>query len=215
MISSQDAARFTTARAPLAGDSQASVMQGALTSAVGDLRPGKRFELGGEFAGFVRTPEGKRRMLLRAGDRELELKVPKDLRKRFADTLEVGTAIVVAGAVLRSGFGAASTLVVSHVKSLAPSAPKAEPCATCTIRVCTRKNCWRNGGEQLWSYLERRAEESGLSCVVKLKAVGCLGCCRRAPNLTCAGKDHTACTLTRARQLFDSLAVRLHPHRRY
>ena len=154
-----------------------------------------RFELRGEFAGFIRTATGKRRMLLRAGFDDWRLKMPKDLRRQWADRLTPGHNIAVVGVEQRDEWSGTVRRVVSQVQLLTPpvSASRPDPCATCTVRVCAKKNCWKSGGKELWEALQAQIDERGLSENVKLKAVGCLGNCKRAPNAIAEDRHHERC----------------------
>jgi (2Fe-2S) ferredoxin len=158
-----------------------------------------RFELRGEFAGFVRNAEGKRRMLLRARGEEVSLKVPKELRRRLDGLLHPGHVLAVAGVEKRDPFDGTVKRVVSHARLLsAPAPPRPAACAACPIRICAKKNCWRSGGKQLWETLGRRVEELGLAGRVELKATGCLGKCKCAPNVVAGERHHGRCSTAEA-----------------
>src|SRR3712207_5524131 len=97
--------------------------------------PRSRFELRGEFAGFIRTASGKRRMLLRSGADEWQLKVPKELRRQLVPHLSPGHNIAVLGIEERDEWSGAVRRVVSQVQLLTfqkPALPPG-PCSTCTI----------------------------------------------------------------------------------
>jgi NADH:ubiquinone oxidoreductase subunit E len=74
------------------------------------------------------------------------------------------------------------------------------------IRLCTKKKCWKNGGKELWYGLEREIDESGLTGVVRLKAVGCLDNCKRGPNLEIEGCLHGRCNRRDAAALIRQIA---------
>ena len=141
------------------------------------------FELKGVFEGFSRNDEGKRRMLLRnaCGD-VIELKVPKKIRKEISDRLRPGMEIAVSGIEKRKLFRAVKR-IVSELRILSEFRTQRSECAKCPIRVCSKKNCWKQGGKELWKYLEKRIAEEGLSEIVELKDVGCLKNCDHAPNV--------------------------------
>ncbi|MEO0769849.1 MAG: (2Fe-2S) ferredoxin domain-containing protein [Cyanobacteria bacterium J06649_4] len=65
------------------------------------------------------------------------------------------------------------------------SKDKASKVADITVQLCQKKNCCKKGGDELWEAFEtaqkRTHKEQGGS--FKLKAVGCLGGCKRGPNL--------------------------------
>lgn len=143
-------------------------------------------ELRGAFRGFFRDVFGKRRMVLRVGEEELYLKVPKDLREQLTGKMALGDEIVAIG--VQEG-GSRRKFVVSSVRAADGSAI----CAACPIRICTKKNCWRSGGRELWATLERRLKDAGLADMVELKAVDCLDRCKQAPNADWQGHEYRHC----------------------
>jgi (2Fe-2S) ferredoxin len=163
----------------------------------------------GEFAGFVETEEGKRRMLLRIDGEEVRFKLTRDLRREFAGRLVVGQKVEIDGHERRDLFSGKIKRVVEHLHLIGetPSAP--DPCVKCPIRVCAKKNCWRSGGKELWQTLEHKIAAAGLQGVVHLKAVGCLDYCKHAPNLAFGETHYRRCTRAAAEHLIDSLAARL------
>jgi len=50
-----------------------------------------------------------------------------------------------------------------------------------TVQLCQKKNCFKRGGTQLWESFEQVAEDTAQP--FKLEAVGCLGGCKRGPNI--------------------------------
>jgi hypothetical protein len=164
------------------------------------------FEIRGEFAGFVRDGRGKQRMMLRTGEEELLFKMPKELRKRFADRLVPGLVIVVSGIEERVRFSGWIKRIVSRLEFL--EAPGVTACESCPIRICAKKNCWKDGGHALWRVLEEKIEAAGLTGVIRLKAVGCMDHCKRAPNLSCGDTHIEQCTPELAEKLIDRLAAK-------
>lgn len=167
------------------------------------------FELRGQFAGFFRTIFGKRRMILRAGGEDHELKVPKELRRELAGALVPGVEIVVTGFERPEDFTGRMRRVVSHIHFLTRPPVPPDACATCTIRVCTKKNCWKQGGRELWHTLETRLAEQGLTDAVRLKAVDCLDNCKRAPNLELHHRLHQRGTPARVGEIVAQIAAEL------
>jgi len=144
------------------------------------------FEVRGLFSGFFRDFFGKRRLVLRVGDEEVYLRVPKALKKQFAGVLEPGQEIVARG---HEPHGSDGKRLVSQI-----GIPGQPGCLSCPIRVCAKKDCWRNGGKELFKALEARLEAAGLEGSVKLKAVDCLDHCKRGPNMEYAGETYHHCT---------------------
>ena len=153
-------------------------------------------ELTGQFGGFVFTDAGKRRMLLRhpdGGDRLL--KVPRELRRRIIGKFRVGESIRVAvteEADLETGVTRqVVSRVLPDVGEIAP--PAAAPCVV--VRVCSKKNCWRNGGRELWEALERARLAGGHAMAnVEIRQVGCLDRCKQAPNADCGSRAYARCS---------------------
>ncbi len=159
------------------------------------------FELQGRFAGFFRDVFGRRRLVLRVAGEERYLKVPKALRKELDGTLRTGQELIVSGSDAPAEADAPGEPVVSQVRVAGQAA-----CVTCPIRICTKKNCWRNGGRELWTTLEKKIEAAGLSDSVRLKAVGCMDHCKRGPNAEFGGRDFHHCSTRSADQILESFA---------
>lgn len=51
-----------------------------------------------------------------------------------------------------------------------------------TVQLCQKKNCCKKGGTQLWSAFESAKDTASVK-PFKLEAVGCLGGCKRGPNI--------------------------------
>lgn len=164
-----------------------------------------KFELKGVFEGLEKNAEGKRRLRLRVEGKVLELKLPKELRKQYVDRLRPGAEILVGGLEQRRMFKEAKR-VISRIWIL--SMPSAQPaaCVKCPIRVCSKKNCWKSGGKQLWNYLENRIEEEGLGDIVELRAVGCLKNCDNPPNIAYNRKVHGCCSRQYADRILEEIA---------
>lgn len=158
------------------------------------------FELQGEFLGFFRDFFGKRRLVLRLDGKEVFLKIPKGLRHDLEEVLQRGQAIVVTGTETEDGKSSRDGRMVLQVRIAGEPA-----CVTCPIRVCAKKNCWRNGGKELYRALEDKIEEAGLGDTVKLKAVDCLDHCKHGPNAQIGGQDFHRCTPRDAGRLLDHL----------
>lgn len=139
------------------------------------------FELQGKFGGFVRTLQGKRRMRLQVDETELLLKVPKALREQLFQVLAPGQQVIVNGVEERGRFSDKMKRVVTGVRS-PDAAGESLNCITSSIRVCTKKNCWRAGGKELWEALEHELKINGLTDTLRLKGVDCLDNCKRGPN---------------------------------
>ncbi len=156
------------------------------------------FSLEGKFAGFFRDVHGHRRMALHVAGAEVYLKVPKPLRNKLKHVLVAGQVITVTG---RGAPGGNKAAVVAQVQVAG-----ADACFSCPIRVCVKKNCWRNGGREVWRSLEERIAAAGLEDSLELKGVDCLDHCKKGPNVECAGRDYHHCTPADAERILAPFA---------
>ncbi len=169
--------------------------------------PPTDFSLQGEFAGFVRTPAGKKRMVLRVHGEDVFLKVQRELRADLSGRFPRGITVEVAGVVRTELFTGETKRVVTQVRPLATGTP-AHPC---TIKICGKKNCWKQGGRELWRAFEAEVAAQGLGESVRLKAVGCLDECKHAPNMECHGHIYRHCSPAQAPAFLATIAP--HPER--
>lgn len=146
------------------------------------------FEMRGEFLGFFRDLFGKRRMALRAEGEEVYLKVPRELRPVVEKRFRRGDEVVASGTSEVDGRGRVRLTVEQLWRAGQP-----EVCAVCPIQVCTKKNCWRDGGRELWAELERGLAKAGLDGIVQLEGVNCLDRCKQAPNADWNGREYRRC----------------------
>lgn len=144
------------------------------------------FEVEGEFRGFFRDMFGRRRMVLKTHEGELFLKVPKELRRQLSDQLHPGAQILARG-YFDPEEARRERRIVTEVQA------GDAICLRCPIRVCVKKNCWRQGGKELWQELEREIAEHGLEGSVTLEGVNCLDHCKKAPNAELAGQEFHRC----------------------
>ena len=159
------------------------------------------FELTGQYGGFVFTDAGKRRMLLRQDGHDRLLKVPRLLRRRIMGKFRVGEPISVAVTEERGADTSVPRQVVSRVLPTAAdttdtvlASVAAMPAASCVVRVCSKKNCWRNGGRELWETLGREVGAGGHVGNIELRQVGCLDRCKQAPNADGGNRVYTRCS---------------------
>ena len=160
------------------------------------------FELTGSFGGFVFTDAGKRRLRLHMGEQEYLLKVPRILRRRIIGKFRVGEPIRVGGTEERDIETGTLKRLVSQVvpdetngsTRVASPLTDSAPIVTCPIRVCSKKNCWRNGGRELWHALGQELDARNLTGQIELQQVGCLDRCKRAPNVDWGDHEFTHCS---------------------
>ena len=168
------------------------------------------FELRGQYGGLRQTEEGKTRMLLLTDDGEVLLKVPRELRHRAARALTEGQSIAVSGTQHHASFFGGKKRTVARIQALDnPALPAL--CAACPIQVCTKKNCWRSGGRQIWDVLEHEIQAAGLTEAIPLEGVDCLDECKRAPAIAFNGHIVRHCSPTEAAHLVTALVARFHP----
>ncbi len=165
------------------------------------------FHLQGEFAGFVRTPAGKKRMVLRMHGEDVLLKVQRELRQELSGRLARGTIVEAAGVVRTELFTGETKRVVTLVRPVGSGAGA----TTCTIKICAKKNCWKQGGRELWRAFETEIAAQGYEEVVRLKAVGCLDECKHAPNMECHGHVYRRCSPAQAPAFLATLAAKPEP----
>ena len=154
------------------------------------------FTVRGVFTGFFRDIFGKRRMVLRDGGHEAFLKVSKALRRELREVLAAGDEVLVTGYEV-----ADSRRAVTSVR-----AAGSEVAITSPILVCTKKNCWRNGGQAIWDALEQRVASGGRADLVKLRGADCLGHCKKGPNVETGGRTFHHCTPRDVDRIFPAFA---------
>ena len=156
------------------------------------------FDLTGEFGGIILTDAGKRRLRLLVGGTERLLKVPREMRRRMIGNFRLGQTIRVRGVGQSDPATGKEKWVVSAVLPLGPVASSGSTALTLPsgpIRVCAKKNCWRQGGCELFAALEQGISARGLGEHVRVKAVNCLDRCKQGPNLDWGDHEFSRCRL--------------------
>jgi len=170
-------------------------------------RPTLASEIAGQFGGFVFTEAGKRRLLLRQGEHDRLLKVPRLLRRRIIGKFRAGEPIrLEISAEVNPVTGARKEVVLRVLPELAdrpagtaPIAPAPTACAApSVIRVCSKKNCWRNGGRELFEALYRQCAAAGHDGQIEIRQVGCLDRCKHAPNVDAGDRSYSHCSCSDA-----------------
>lgn len=178
---------------------------------MGTFSPSATFDLTGNFGGFVFTAAGKRRMVLRVGESDYLLKVPRLLRRRVIGTFRSGQTLRVVGTEEDGSHGAVIKRVVEQIvpAGVEISPPPAHPQTVCTIKVCAKKNCWRRGGQELLKALKHEAAAGGLGDAVDIKAVGCLDRCDLAPNADTPWREYRRCSARDAQAILAEVAAKI------
>jgi hypothetical protein len=156
------------------------------------------FDLAGDFGGFIRNLFGKRRLLLHTATGEVQLKVPRALRLRLDGRLAIGTPLSVSG--FEQDAHGKTHLAVVRIRIAGTG-----ECHACPIQVCTKKNCWRQGGRELWHTFEHAL--ASLPGAPALEKVDCLDRCKQAPNFDCGALAFRHATPERARRFLHELAA--------
>ncbi|MBW4562251.1 MAG: (2Fe-2S) ferredoxin domain-containing protein [Mojavia pulchra JT2-VF2] len=138
----------------------------------------------GIFLGFVGDESGKLKYLrvaIPSGD--VEIKLPKELRRSVGLSLVPGEQIRVCGICKLNPHTGQVKLKAHQVKSIGvcpiedlPTQPKAK------IMVCQKSGCLKRGGKGLLSELEKTLCDRGLLDKVTIEHTGCQKRCSSAPN---------------------------------
>jgi (2Fe-2S) ferredoxin len=161
------------------------------------------FNLEGEFLGFVDRSHKKFKYLqlsllksntiASSAVGNLEIKLPKELRKALGLSLVPGVPIRVTGLSKFSPRKNAIKLKAYEVMPLAVCPITETPVslvetvpAKCLpkarIMVCQKSGCWKRGGKHLLSKIEKTLGDRGLHEHVKITTTGCMKRCSKAPN---------------------------------
>jgi (2Fe-2S) ferredoxin len=160
------------------------------------------FSLEGEFLGFVSRNRQKFKYLqlsllksntiASSAVGNLEIKIPKELRKALGLSLVPGVPIRVTGFskfnphkdVIKLKAYEVMPLVVCpiEVDSQLLVTPRAKCLPKAKIMVCQKSGCWKRGGKHLLSKLEKTLGDRGLHEHVKIMTTGCMKRCSKAPN---------------------------------
>lgn len=141
------------------------------------------FELEGTFLAFVETRDSlPRRMLLDCQGDHRTLKIGKNLRGSIGRQLTPGAQLRVMGEQKLDKDSGLLKQKAILIEVLGHSRVPARQTSFGCIQVCTKSNCWKNGGKQLWKNLEAALEFHGLQDQVQLVETGCLKNCKNSPS---------------------------------
>ncbi len=151
------------------------------------------FHLEGEFLGVCAIDGYKLKYLrLRTAERDVIIKVPKELRAELVYKLAIGDRLRCEG--IQKDW----KLKASAIEKVERVATGAAPCSTgaamptiaapateskVKILICQKSHCRDNGGKEVYSALVEQLNNHNLNDCVTLKSTGCLKCCKKAPNL--------------------------------
>ena len=140
--------------------------------------------LEGQLLGFVGGDPGKYKYLqLAVPSGNVEIKLPKELRRSLSLSLVPGQQIRVCG----------HSKVDSRTSKIKIKAYRVTPIDACPnqnlppetkarIMVCQKSGCIKRGGKGFLSELEKTLSDRGLLDKVTIEQTGCQKCCSSAPN---------------------------------
>jgi (2Fe-2S) ferredoxin len=140
--------------------------------------------LQGQFLGFIGDKPSKSRYLqLAIPSGNVQIKLPKELRRSLSVSLVLGEPISVCGI----------SKLNPHTGKIKLKAYQVTPVATCPsqdlptqpqarIVVCQKSGCLKRGGKGLLSELEKTLCDRGLLDKVTIEQTGCQKRCSSAPN---------------------------------
>jgi len=159
----------------------------------------------GTYVKAVRAEGGTLKALkVKTVDGKQTIRLPKELREIAEKELTVGDLVRVWSVdTQKKKFSKEKKLSKKkkpklQAVQLIPLDPKGAICAVekiaakkvsakkVTVQLCQKKNCCRRGGDKLWIAFEEAAEamnEAQKKVVFQVKAGGCVGGCKRGPNL--------------------------------
>ena len=157
---------------------------------VDNYRTISEFNLKGEFIGFVGDKLDKAKHLqLITPSGEIQLKLPKLLRKSAASFLEPGKQINVFGVTKLNLTTGKTKLKVYGIKPIetCPKQTNATPSKP-KILVCQKSGCRRRNSQNVLPELEKILRERGLYDKVAIEHTGCLKCCSSSNCVLKLGK---------------------------
>ena len=158
------------------------------------------FHLEGEFLGVCAIDGYKLKYLrLRTADRDIVVKVPKELRMGMVYKLAIGDRLRCEGIQKDLKFKAHTiekidpshqedrvgfAYAIARANALLPRTMASPPeRAKVKILICQKPHCLNNGGREVYTALTEQLNSHNLNDHVTVKATGCLKCCKQAPNL--------------------------------
>jgi (2Fe-2S) ferredoxin len=141
------------------------------------------FQLEGEFLGVCALDGYKLKYLqLRTAERDVIVKIPKELRLGMVYQLVIGDLIRCEGIQKDVKFKASVIEKIDRVAALPTSAAPANE-SKVKILICQKSHCRNNGGKEVYSALTEQLNSYQLNDSVTLQPTGCLKCCKKAPSL--------------------------------
>lgn len=150
--------------------------------------------LKGQYAGAYRSDKGKiKGLLLRSGETEFTIKLPKYLRPMLLRELAPGDFVQVWAYAEDDCWRAINVLPLPECEAvvlrqqwgdLAPAAGLAQASQKrMCIEVCTKGKCYKQGGRQIYNALQEAVDGNPALDHVAIKGTGCMKACKHGPNL--------------------------------
>ena len=150
------------------------------------LRRKEAFELTGQFLRFEISKRGDaKRLLIDCDGRHERVKIGKTLRKALPALLQPGIPVTVTGVRKRRKGSTETRLKARSIKPISTAAAFQTGYRKGSIAICSKKNCWKRGGKDLWQTLKKAIVSRGLTDQIKVKRTGCLKNCKKCPCLVC------------------------------
>lgn len=166
----------------------------------------------GQYIGGVSSSKGRLKYLqLKRNEDELSIKLPKPIGYTLTGKIQPGTMLQVwvrphkdslqalmvmpaeAGVTVEPPVAEPSTALPYpehdslESPSIAerPSSPSSSraPSRGCTLKVCTKGKCYKQGGKQVMQALEAMIRDQNLGQTVTVEATGCLKNCKKGPTV--------------------------------
>ncbi|MEA5449827.1 (2Fe-2S) ferredoxin domain-containing protein [Leptolyngbya sp. CCNP1308] len=169
-------------------------MKTAYESAVADRAAPTGQVLKGQYAGAYRSDKGKiKGLLLRSGETEFTIKLPKYLRPMLVRELAPGDFVQVWAYPEDERWRAVNVLPLPECEAetlkqqwgdLTPATevPQSQQKRLC-IEVCSKGKCFKQGGRQTYHALQTAIDDNPELSHVSVKATGCMKACKHGPNL--------------------------------
>ncbi len=157
----------------------------------------------GRYLQKIESGKGKlKAIVLKTGEGEQTIKLPKPLRAIAQQELTLNEPVRAWVESPEQGKNAKESpeLCAIQIIPLSPKARASMPLETestakakskkltskkstpqLTVQLCQKKNCCKRGGDALWTAFEAANDPAGKN--FRLEAVGCLGGCKRGPNI--------------------------------
>jgi (2Fe-2S) ferredoxin len=156
------------------------------------VAPYTEFSLVGIVNQFVVSKKGRVKAIeLETEQGKYNLKIPNYVHKKINCELHPQVEVEVQGKAKLCLKTAKIKFEVEKLNKISPSPTIILPIETKTkiaspkqkILICQKSTCWERGGKEIYETLKQELQDQGLAAGVMIKKTGCLGHCKKAPNL--------------------------------